>query len=663
MCLSHTLRRYLTLLLGTILFTVAFTSSLWAQYTAPPVWLFGHHAGLDFNSGTVLPITSAMETHGAKSAIQCDAAGDVLFYSNGLRIWDKMGNEMPGGENPLWPSVEWWKLNSIIVPDLSNTNRYFVFNTFPSDGNPPYGPPGTSTLTYTIVDMTLNGGLGGVVAGQANIILDINASDQMIVVPDDQCGYWLISSRGNIHVFGFKTYHITTAGINTVPVSSPFASMPSSLPSFPFGVDNRYGNMIYSHTRHTIFMSYSAGDLYAYSFNPATGAVTNAQQIGYSYSPIFPASASTPGICLSPDEQFLYTSGYTSGSTFELRQYPIITTGPNVSLAPHNVIFSPGPLSPYAMIDQPWGFYFWESDMQLAHDNKIYLTYTMGKSYLGCIGQPNQPGAACNYVPNAVTLLPNTYTAAFLPSPAIPRFNGNVVASSSTDIKKCFEPSVVLTAPDDTYLFYTWQDGSTGKQFTATASGRYIVQSNNGPCGDLRIDTFNVILGNFKVDLGKDTVICEGTSFVLDVTTPDATYLWHDGNTSATRTVDEAGTYSVTVQQGECKASDTKVVNVLVCNCGVGMPSAFSPNADGRNDKLLPVVTPGCPMEDYSLSIYNRYGQRIFYSSNPATGWDGTFNGQPVDVGTYMYYLEYSFRNSVSGTEQQKRKGDVTLLY
>ena len=662
MCFNPTLRRLFTFsIIATLLTGVS--TSLKAQYTAPPVWLFGHHAGIDFNSGTAVPITSPMETHGAKSAIQCDAAGDVMFSSNGLRIWDKLGNEMPGSENPLWPSVEFWKLNSIIVPDLGNLNRYFVFNSFPSDGNPPYGPSGTSTLTYTVVDMTLNGGLGGVVPGQANIVLDIYASDQMVVVPDDQCGYWLVTTKGTVHIFGFKAFHITSTGLNTTAVTTSFATMPSALPSFPFGVDNRFGNMVYSYTRHKLFMSYAGGDLYAYSFDPATGVVSNAQQLGYAYAPVFPPSASTPALCLSPDEQLLYTAGFIDGSTFELRQHPITTAGPNVSLGPYNVIFSPGPLSPYAMIDQLWGFYYWEADMQIAYDNRIYLTYTMGKSYVGCIEQPNQSGVACNYVPHALTFLANTYSASCLPSAAIPRFAGNIVAGSSTDIKKCFQPSVLLSAPDETYTNYHWQDGSSGKQFTATASGRYILRSDNGPCGDARLDTFNVTLINFTVNLGKDTVICKGTGFALDVTVPDATYLWHDGSSMATRNITEAGTYSVTVQKGECKASDSKVVNVEVCDCGVGMPSAFSPNGDGHNDKLQPVITPGCPMQQYSFSIYNRYGQRIFYSSNPATGWDGTFNGTPVDVGTYMYYLEYSFRNSVNGSEKQQRKGDVTLLY
>jgi gliding motility-associated-like protein len=664
--MCNTFRRSLSFPLLAFLLVCITTPALYAQYTAAPVWLFGHHAGINFNSGSAVPISSPMETHGAKSAIQCDAAGDVMFSSNGMRIWDKLGNEMPGSENPLWPSVDFWKLNSIIVPDLGNVNRYFVFNSFPSDGNPPYGPSGTSTLTYTVVDMTLNGGLGGVVPGQGNVVLDIFASDQMTVVPDDQCGYWLISSRGTIHVFGFRAFHITGTGINTTPVLSPFASMPSSLPSFPFGVDNRYGNMVYSHTRHKLFMSYAGGDLYAYSFDPASGVVSNAQQIGYAYAPVFPVSSSTPGICLSPDEQLLYTAGYIDGSTFELRQHPIVTAGANVSLGPYNVIFSPGPLSPYAMIDQPWGFNYWETDMQIAHDNRIYLTYTMGKRYVGCIEQPNQAGTACNYVPHAVTFLPNTYSASFLPSPTIPRFNGNIVAGSGTDIRKCFQSSVLLTAPDQAYTNYTWQDGSTGKQLNATASGRYILRSDNGPCGDARMDTFNVTLINFTVDLGKDTLICKGTGFDLDVSVavPGATYLWHDGSTSAIRShITEPGTYSVTVQKEECKASDSKVVNVEVCNCGVGMPTAFSPNADGRNDKLLPVITPGCPMQQYSLSIYNRYGQRVFYSSNPASGWDGTFNGSPADVGTYMYYLEYSFRNSTSGSDKQQRKGDVTLLY
>jgi len=646
-----------------LLFQLIIIGTLQAQYTSPPVWHFGHNAGIRFEATGPVAINSAMQTHGARSAIQCNSAGEVLFSSNGLGIWDQNGNLMPGSQNPLWATFNHIKLNSIIVPHPGNEQQYYVINTFPSDGTAPYGPPGTSTLTYTVVDMSLNGGLGGVVPGTAYQILDNQASDQITVVPDNACGHWLISTNGFIHVFAFRTYHITTAGISTVPVSSPFSSMPSALPNFPFGVDNRYGNMIYAHSLHKLFMSYAGGDLYAYSFDNATGQVSNAQHLGQAYSPGFPASSSTPAICLSPHELSLYVSGYTGGSTWQLRQYPLVVSGDDVSLATYTLIYSTAPFSPLTMIEQPWSFYYWETDMQLGYDNKIYIVYTMGKSFLGRIDNPNGSGTMCGFVPQAVNLLNNTYSGSYLPAPAIPRVSSDIAQSSYTAIKECFEPTISLLAPDNSYARYNWQHGTQGPVANVSESGMYILRSDNGDCSALRIDSFDVTLTRFALNLGADTLICTGTGFDIDVSVPDGSYEWEDGSIFPRRHIDAAGAYRVKVQVGDCSLEDSKLVQVEECDCRLQMPTAFSPNGDGHNDRLLPVRTAGCDLTHYSMSVYNRFGQRVFSSSRPDQGWDGRYRGKPADVGTYMYYIEYSFRNSSGGTALQQLKGDVILLY
>jgi gliding motility-associated-like protein len=60
----------------------------------------------------------------------------------------------------------------------------------------------------------------------------------------------------------------------------------------------------------------------------------------------------------------------------------------------------------------------------------------------------------------------------------------------------------------------------------------------------------------------------------------------------------------------------------------------------------------------YELSIYNNWGQRVYYGLDANEGWDGTFDGKPCDAGTYFYYL-----NATCFTgHQESRKGDLMLV-
>ena len=66
-----------------------------------------------------------------------------------------------------------------------------------------------------------------------------------------------------------------------------------------------------------------------------------------------------------------------------------------------------------------------------------------------------------------------------------------------------------------------------------------------------------------------------------------------------------------------------------------------------------------CAISSYEFSIYNRFGQRVFFSEDPAAKWDGTFAGIKQDIGTYMYYLKFS-----TGLYNipHEMKGDMTLV-
>ncbi len=69
------------------------------------------------------------------------------------------------------------------------------------------------------------------------------------------------------------------------------------------------------------------------------------------------------------------------------------------------------------------------------------------------------------------------------------------------------------------------------------------------------------------------------------------------------------------------------------------MPNAFTPNGDGIDDlfRIPPQVAPNIK----SFSVFNRWGQKIFYTENSGTGWDGSFNNEPQPPGTYVWMIQY----------------------
>ena len=68
-----------------------------------------------------------------------------------------------------------------------------------------------------------------------------------------------------------------------------------------------------------------------------------------------------------------------------------------------------------------------------------------------------------------------------------------------------------------------------------------------------------------------------------------------------------------------------------------------------------------CPVEIFQLSIYNRYGEKFFYSTNPTVGWNGEYKGKTADVGTYFYYIQYKSKTN-AGNAIMELKGDLALL-
>lgn len=234
--------------------------------------------------------------------------------------------------------------------------------------------------------------------------------------------------------------------------------------------------------------------------------------------------------------------------------------------------------------------------------------------------------------------------------------SNDLVVSLEGDSLLCEGRPIFLDASNDgaTYL---WNTGATTPGIPVQSEGFYQVTVSKGACR--RSDA--VIVRSIKIpvaDLGNDTTVCLGESFMLDATFPDVErYRWQDGSDSAVHAVTQSGTYSVTISNYCGTAQDA--VNVQVENCADHLlfPTAFSPNHDGQNDFFRPRVF--IEVEDYRIEIFDRWGRAVFQSRDPLSGWDGTYKGKNVPMGAYVWTVRYTrHRDGHPLTES----GSITLI-
>lgn len=151
-----------------------------------------------------------------------------------------------------------------------------------------------------------------------------------------------------------------------------------------------------------------------------------------------------------------------------------------------------------------------------------------------------------------------------------------------------------------------------------------------------------------------DTILCSGDTLTLSPGVYDA-YLWQDGSTGSMYPVTYSGAYKVTVTN-KCGTA-TKTTRVQEKVCIVAFPTAFSPNGDGRND-LFRVVN-AYNLSRYHCVVFNRWGQRIFETTDPYKGWTGAINAKQAEIGTYIWWCEYQRKGE---TQPVQLKGTVVLM-
>jgi len=344
-------------------------------------WYFGDVAGLTFNNGDPEPlIDGELDSLEGCSSISTPG-GDLLFYTNGVTVWNRFHQIMTGGDATLNGSDSSTQA-ALIVPQPGNPNRYFIFT---SDAVQFYQDDAIGNgINYSIVDLT--GGAGAAV--QTNISL-LNSSNSVItsekitaVAHANGTSIWVITHANN----DFYAYEITSAGVNNTPVVSStsfsitdFNNTRGALKASPRG--NRLA------IAHTIFNPQLGGELLLYDFDPETGIVSNEQFVDNEFVYY--------GVEFSSDDSRLYASGklripgVNDTGDFIINQFDLNNsdvTNSRVLLEQITSLLS----SDLA------------GSLQIGIDRKIY--YSRPATSLSVINEPNELGLLADFENNSVGL-------------------------------------------------------------------------------------------------------------------------------------------------------------------------------------------------------------------------------------------------------------------
>jgi len=205
------------------------------------------------------------------------------------------------------------------------------------------------------------------------------------------------------------------------------------------------------------------------------------------------------------------------------------------------------------------------------------------------------------------------------------------------------------------------------------ANGYYpVIETVTNGIGQTRtfIDSVRVDPGP-TANAGPNQTINEGTPTTITGAASSGyaqitTYHWTQSDSSAmscttclnpvvTPTTTTQYTLTITDNNG-CQSTDSMTIYVDVVCKDVFIATAFSPNGDGMNDILH--VKSNCGMTNMSFKVFDRWGEKVFESTDPDYGWDGTYKNKAMNSDVFMYTLDGYLSSGV----EVKKKGNVTLM-
>ncbi len=185
-----------------------------------------------------------------------------------------------------------------------------------------------------------------------------------------------------------------------------------------------------------------------------------------------------------------------------------------------------------------------------------------------------------------------------------------------------------------------WHDGSTSLSYVSVGDTLISVKAYINSCffnDSLQIDYINPPV----TGLPKDTVFCDGFGVNLSAIFPGANYLWlHNNSTKSVEHIQYTGWFHLRIANRCGSLLDSVYVESEDCSCYPFVPNAFTPNSDNLNEGFKPSLN--CDLTHYDFSVFNRWGERIFQSTDPSVTWDGQVQGRDVQTNVYFWILRYT---------------------
>jgi gliding motility-associated-like protein len=486
------------------------------------IWYFGIHAGIDFNQGnepvSILGGQTEVGFENEGTACICNNIGQLLFYSDGHNIWNKNHQIMQNGSDVGFYTNQ----GAVIVPFPKHEGIYYFFNFQTTPSSFDY------SFQYSMVDMSLDGGLGGVISTQKCVLLTEHTSAQLTAVSSyNNEGYWILGhKKNNDQYFAYK---VTESGLELTPILSSSGRIINSV----------VGNMKVSPNGGKIACSNGTGGntfVDVLDFDNSTGLVSGINQVPQEYGCI--------GVEFSPDN----TKFYVTNGDFGFFQYDL-TAGSPVDIINTRIKIAPPIL---------------DGGLQLGPDGKIYMAN--GGNYLSIINQPNVKGTGCDFQQNSLYLSGN-YAGHGLPTFIQSYLNDPVFNFQD----QCLGDSTIFTIENtngiDSVLWAftvfpnTYTSTDINPKFRFPKVGNFPVSLTVYSGYLHKTVSKQVKITALPVPgLGPDIINCPATTATLNAVAGYPTYLWNGIPGGSSYIATQAGEFTVQVTDTlGCSGYDTLV--------------------------------------------------------------------------------------------------------
>jgi gliding motility-associated-like protein len=576
------------------------------------------------------------------SGVYSDENGELVVYSDGSKIWNKdheiIYQGLLGDLGSMQPAL--------FIPNPDNNSILYLFTSDILMGQSTVG-----TYYYTI-DVTANSGEGKVMSMDNSLLADavpVLAATRH----SSENAYWVVTHQlGNNNFYAYK---VNNLGISNSPVISSTGSSIS-----PDGNTNEAISYLKFSPKgdKLAFVSFGKGLFEIFNFDSETGKISIVKQI----TPSFVTDIRRPyTIEFSPDGSKIYLT-IINGSTQSPRDNVLLQYDLNndYSVVQLNETSSKDIMA-----------------VQLAPDGKIYAT-RRDNTYMDIIENPDRTGVDCNFKEMGLFL------------DGVKGFTGlpNFV-SSFLDIKpidfdtKCHgdttEFKVLNNSNTESILWDFGDEGSENNTLTTTNGmashvfsepGDYVVTytENNGTKSwthQIPVTIYPLPENNLRQAFPNDTafIMKDGSSSIqLWAQEGMYSYEWTPGGTTdISYTVTAPGECSVTVEDMNCCRLKS---TLFVEEFDPKIPNAIKRSSTLSNDinRVFKPLAPPDGVADYSMKIFNKWGQMLFESNDLSIGWDGKVNSTNAPEGIYLWYITLNVARNQMNKGMFKLSGTVMLL-